>query len=205
MPCPRWPSCRALPHRGIPSLPRRKSGSPPTQSFSLLENRTWTGGRFGSMHPCLPPTASSLPTEPYLNLRAASRNSMICLTWSAVGLHPSFRRKALATSESVIGTVPLGSMKESMYCTASTSCVAQQTNARALGGKTTLFMMRSSSRRTLIVFRTACKASPGYPFNRTHPGLQFSRGGSLEGDPGSAGARAPRAAWATPPGAAWWR
>ena len=29
--------------------------------------------------------------------------------------------------------------------------------------------------------------------------------GSLEGDPGSAGARAPRAAWATPPGAAWWR
>ena len=46
---------------------------------------------------------------------------------------------------------------------------------------------------------------PGYPFNRTHPGLQFSRGGSLEGDPGSAGARAPRAAWATPPGAAWWR
>ena len=47
--------------------------------------------------------------------------------------------------------------------------------------------------------------SPGYPFNRTHPGLQFSRGGSLEGDPGSAGARAPRAAWATPPGAAWWR
>ena len=48
-------------------------------------------------------------------------------------------------------------------------------------------------------------AAPGYPFNRTHPGLQFSRGGSLEGDPGSAGARAPRAAWATPPGAAWWR
>ena len=47
--------------------------------------------------------------------------------------------------------------------------------------------------------------APGYPFNRTHPGLQFSRGGSLEGDPGSAGARAPRAAWATPPGAAWWR
>ena len=37
---------------------------------SLLENRTWTGGRFGSMHPCLPPTASSLPTEPYLNLRS---------------------------------------------------------------------------------------------------------------------------------------
>ena len=49
------------------------------------------------------------------------------------------------------------------------------------------------------------KGCPGYPFNRTHPGLQFSRGGSLEGDPGSAGARAPRAAWATPPGAAWWR
>ena len=49
------------------------------------------------------------------------------------------------------------------------------------------------------------KIAPGYPFNRTHPGLQFSRGGSLEGDPGSAGARAPRAAWATPPGAAWWR
>ena len=49
------------------------------------------------------------------------------------------------------------------------------------------------------------KLGPGYPFNRTHPGLQFSRGGSLEGDPGSAGARAPRAAWATPPGAAWWR
>ena len=49
------------------------------------------------------------------------------------------------------------------------------------------------------------KRAPGYPFNRTHPGLQFSRGGSLEGDPGSAGARAPRAAWATPPGAAWWR
>ena len=49
------------------------------------------------------------------------------------------------------------------------------------------------------------KPLPGYPFNRTHPGLQFSRGGSLEGDPGSAGARAPRAAWATPPGAAWWR
>ena len=49
------------------------------------------------------------------------------------------------------------------------------------------------------------KVKPGYPFNRTHPGLQFSRGGSLEGDPGSAGARAPRAAWATPPGAAWWR
>ena len=49
------------------------------------------------------------------------------------------------------------------------------------------------------------KLAPGYPFNRTHPGLQFSRGGSLEGDPGSAGARAPRAAWATPPGAAWWR
>ena len=45
----------------------------------------------------------------------------------------------------------------------------------------------------------------GYPFNRTHPGLQFSRGGSLEGDPGSAGARASGAAWATPPGAAWWR
>ena len=45
----------------------------------------------------------------------------------------------------------------------------------------------------------------GYPFNRTHPGRQFSRGGSLEGDPGSAGARAPGAAWATPPGAAWWR
>ena len=37
------------------------------------------------------------------------------ITWSAVGLHPSFRRKALATSESVIATVPLGSMKESMY------------------------------------------------------------------------------------------
>ena len=51
----------------------------------------------------------------------------------------------------------------------------------------------------------AQKRAPGYPFNRTHPGLQFSRGGSLEGDPGSAGARAPRAAWATPPGAAWWR
>ena len=60
--------------------------------------------------------------------------------------------------------------------------------ARAEGGQTPLHM-----------------ASPGYPFNRTHPGLQFSRGGSLEGDPGSAGARAPRAAWATPPGAAWWR
>ena len=49
------------------------------------------------------------------------------------------------------------------------------------------------------------KMSLGYPFNRTHPGRQFSRGGSLEGDPGSAGARAPGAAWATPPGAAWWR
>ena len=49
------------------------------------------------------------------------------------------------------------------------------------------------------------KKDPGYPFNRTHPGRQFSRGGSLEGDPGSAGARAPGAAWATPPGAAWWR
>ena len=45
----------------------------------------------------------------------------------------------------------------------------------------------------------------GYPFNRTHPGRQFSRGGSLEGAPGSAGARASGAAWATPPGAAWWR
>ena len=49
------------------------------------------------------------------------------------------------------------------------------------------------------------KSFLGYPFNRTHPGRQFSRGGSLEGAPGSAGARAPRAAWATPPGAAWWR
>ena len=48
-------------------------------------------------------------------------------------------------------------------------------------------------------------AALGYPFNRTHPGRQFSRGGSLEGAPGSAGARASGAAWATPPGAAWWR
>ena len=29
-------------------------------------------------------------TKPYLNLRAASRNSMICITCSIVGLHPSF-------------------------------------------------------------------------------------------------------------------
>ena len=57
----------------------------------------------------------------------------------------------------------------------------------------------------LMIRRELNKLGPGYPFNRTHPGLQFSRGGSLEGDPGSAGARAPRAAWATPPGAAWWR
>ena len=49
------------------------------------------------------------------------------------------------------------------------------------------------------------KIKLGYPFNRTHPGRQFSRGGSLEGAPGSAGARASGAAWATPPGAAWWR
>ena len=49
------------------------------------------------------------------------------------------------------------------------------------------------------------KCNLGYPFNRTHPGRQFSRGGSLEGAPGSAGARASGAAWATPPGAAWWR
>ena len=28
--------------------------------------------------------------KPYLNLRAASRNSMICITCSLVGLHPSF-------------------------------------------------------------------------------------------------------------------
>ena len=45
----------------------------------------------------------------------------------------------------------------------------------------------------------------GYPFNRTNLGPQFSRGGSLEGVPGSAGARAPAAAWAALPGAAWWR
>ena len=65
----------------------------------------------------------------------------------------------------------------------------------------------SSQRWTAVEVKSAKsdKADPGYPFNRTHPGLQFSRGGSLEGDPGSAGARAPRAAWATPPGAAWWR
>ena len=58
---------------------------------------------------------------------------------------------------------------------------------------------------TALGFLARRLPAPGYPFNRTHPGLQFSRGGSLEGDPGSAGARAPRAAWATPPGAAWWR
>ena len=54
-------------------------------------------------------------------------------------------------------------------------------------------------------FQHYYKSILGYPFNRTHPGRQFSRGGSLEGAPGSAGARASGAAWATPPGAAWWR
>ena len=33
MPRPRWPSCRALPHREMPSLPRRRSGPPATQSL----------------------------------------------------------------------------------------------------------------------------------------------------------------------------
>ena len=65
-----------------------------------------------------------LPTEPYLNLRAASRNSMTCLICSIVGVHPSFWRKALAMVKLVIGTLPLGSMNESMYRTASTSCLA---------------------------------------------------------------------------------
>ena len=45
----------------------------------------------------------------------------------------------------------------------------------------------------------------GYPFNRTRPGPQFSRGGSQEGAPGWVGARALAAAWTALPGAAWWR
>ena len=45
----------------------------------------------------------------------------------------------------------------------------------------------------------------GYPFNRTRPGPQFSRGASQEGAPGSVGARALAAAWTALPGAAWWR
>ena len=61
------------------------------------------------------------------------------------------------------------------------------------------------NRRGVIRVGGEHKPTLGYPFNRTHPGRQFSRGGSLEGAPGSAGARASGAAWATPPGAAWWR
>ena len=61
------------------------------------------------------------------------------------------------------------------------------------------------NRRGVIKVGGEHKPTLGYPFNRTHPGRQFSRGGSLEGAPGSAGARASGAAWATPPGAAWWR
>ena len=67
------------------------------------------------------------------------------------------------------------------------------------------FQSRNPGQEIEVIGVVINNSTLGYPFNRTHPGRQFSRGGSLEGDPGSAGARAPGAAWATPPGAAWWR
>ena len=36
---------------------------------------------------------------PYLNLRDASRNSMICVTWSAVGLPPKFQEEGAGNAE----------------------------------------------------------------------------------------------------------
>ena len=56
-----------------------------------------------------------------------------------------------------------------------------------------------------LVQSPADSSSLGYPFNRTRPGPQFSRGASQEGAPGSVGARALAAAWTALPGAAWWR
>ena len=44
--------------------------------------------------------------------------------------------------------------------------------------------------------------SQGYPFNRRNRGRRLSTGGSLEGAPGSAGARARPVARAAPPRAA---
>ncbi len=88
--------------------------------------------------------------ETYLNLPAASRNSKMLFICSAFGLRPILPKKSLATSESVIGVSPLGSIAESIYCTAFASCLVWAINAPALGSITTLFPICESSNLMLM-------------------------------------------------------
>ena len=81
----------------------------------------------------LPVQIGTVKPTRYVNLHAASRSSIMRLTFSWVGFNPCLLRKTLAMSPSIKGALPLGSTNSSINFTDSTSCRVLDRNARAPG------------------------------------------------------------------------